>query len=87
MNKSTIKNLMDKYKRPFYIYDEDIIGEQIQKLKDNFPEFEFLYSIKTNPNENIVKFIAQNGIGSDAASKNEVLKDRKSTRLNSSHRL
>lgn len=74
MNKSTIKNLMDKYKRPFYIYDEDIIGEQIQKLKDNFPEFEFLYSIKTNPNENIVKFIAQNGIGSDAASKNEVLK-------------
>ena len=74
MNKSTIKNLMDKYKRPFYIYDEDIIGEQIQKLKDNFPEFEFLYSIKTNPNENIVKFIAQHGIGSDAASKNEVLK-------------
>ena len=74
MEKSIIKNLMEKYKRPFYIYDEEVIGEQIQKLKDNFPEFEFLYSIKTNPNENIVKFIAQNGIGSDAASKNEVLK-------------
>ncbi len=74
MEKSIIKNLMEKYKRPFYIYDEEVIYEQIQKLKDNFPEFEFLYSIKTNPNENIVKFIAQNGIGSDAASKNEVLK-------------
>ena len=74
MDKSTIKNLMNEYKRPFYIYDEEVIDEQIQKLKDNFPEFEFLYSIKTNPNENIVKFIAKNGIGSDAASKNEVLK-------------
>jgi len=77
MDKSTIKNLMNEYKRPFYIYDEEVIDEQIQKLKDNFPEFEFLYSIKTNPNENIVKFIAKNGIGSDAASKNEVLKSVK----------
>lgn len=55
MDKSTIKNLMNEYKRPFYIYDEEVIDEQIQKLKDNFPEFEFLYSIKTNPNENIVE--------------------------------
>lgn len=74
MDANTIKNLMEKYKRPFYIYDEEVIAEQIGKLKTNFPEFEFLYSIKTNPNQNIVKFIAQNGIGADAASKKEVEK-------------
>ncbi|MBU5336388.1 diaminopimelate decarboxylase family protein [Intestinibacter bartlettii] len=69
-----IKDLMDKYKRPFYIYDEKIIANQIQKLRTNFPEFEFLYSIKTNPNKDVIKFISKNNIGSDAASKNEVFK-------------
>lgn len=77
MDSNIIKDLMEKYKRPFYIYDEEVIGEQIEKLKNNFPEFEFLYSIKTNPNENVVNFIAKNGIGSDAASRNEVLKSVK----------
>ncbi|WP_455542967.1 hypothetical protein [Intestinibacter sp.] len=74
MESNVIKNLMCKYKRPFYIYDEKIIAGQIKKLKSNFPEFEFLYSIKTNPNKNIVEFVAKNGIGGDAASKNEVFK-------------
>lgn len=74
MQTEIIKDLMEKYKRPFYIYDEKVIGEQIQKLKTNFPEFEFLYSIKTNPNKDVIKFIAQNDIGSDSASKNEVFK-------------
>lgn len=74
MQTNIIKNLMTEYKRPFYIYDEKVIANQISKLKHNFPEFEFLYSIKTNPNKHVIKFIAQNGIGSDAASKNEVFK-------------
>ena len=74
MQTEIIKDLMKEYKRPFYIYDEKVIGDQIQELKTNFPEFEFLYSIKTNPNKDVIKFIAQNDIGSDSASKNEVFK-------------
>ena len=74
MQTNIIKDLIKKYKRPFYIYDEKVIADQISKLKTNFPEFEFLFSIKANPNKNILKFIAENGIGSDAASKNEVFK-------------
>ena len=74
MQTEIIKDLMKEYKRPFYIYDEKVIGDQIQELKTNFPEFEFLYSIKTNPNKDVIKFISQNDIGSDSASKNEVFK-------------
>lgn len=74
MDKYRIKEFINKYKRPFYIYDEKVIAEQISKLKSNFPEFEFLYSIKANPNKNIVEFLAANNIGGDAASKNEVFK-------------
>ena len=58
MQTEIIKDLMKEYKRPFYIYDEKVIGDQIQELKTNFPEFEFLYSIKTNPNKDVIKFIA-----------------------------
>ena len=76
MQTEIIKDLMKEYKRPFYIYDEKVIGDQIQELKTNFPEFEFLYSIKTNPNKDVIKFISQNDIGSDSASKNEVFKSK-----------
>ena len=76
MQTEIIKDLMKEYKRPFYIYNEKVIGDQIQELKTNFPEFEFLYSIKTNPNKDVIKFISQNDIGSDSASKNEVFKSK-----------
>ena len=70
---NVIKSLMTQYDRPFYIYDERIISEQIKILTQNFLNFEFLYSIKTNPHMPIVKYIASKGLGSDSASAQEVL--------------
>ncbi len=67
-----IRNLMHKYDGSFYIYDEGIIARQITALKENFPSYEFLYSVKTNPFSPIVDFVASNGFGADAASAAEV---------------
>lgn len=72
-----IKNLMVHHDRSFYIYDESIISRQIEILLENFPQFEFLYSVKANPFAPIVKFIASKGFGADAASAEEVILSQK----------
>ncbi|HEB5001304.1 TPA: pyridoxal-dependent decarboxylase [Clostridioides difficile] len=58
---------------PCYIYDETNIIEKCKELKSNILGFDFLYSIKTNPYNKIVKSIAEQGFGADASSTNEVM--------------
>jgi diaminopimelate decarboxylase len=70
---NTVKDLMKEYDGSFYIYDESIISSQINTLLCNFPQFEFFYSVKTNPFEPIVNFAASKGFGADAASAEEVM--------------
>ena len=72
-NLKPIKDLMYRYRTSFYYYEENIIERQIEVLMESFPQFEFLYSIKTNPFSPIVKFVTSKGFGADAASSQEVL--------------
>ena len=72
-NLNIIKKLMTQYGRPFYIYDEIVISKQIETLSEKFSQFEFLYSVKTNPYTPIVNFIVSRGFGADAASAEEVI--------------
>ena len=72
-NKEVILEQGKKYDS-FYLYDEKIVLENIKKLKKNFPNVKFLYSVKSNHHPEILKTIFAQGIGADAASSNEVLK-------------
>lgn len=72
-NFKIIKKLMAQYDKPFYIYDESVIYKKIETLSEKFLQFEFLYSIKTNPYKPIVDFIVSRGFGADAASAEEVI--------------
>lgn len=76
MNKDIINELSKEYDS-FYLYEEDKLLSQIHALQHAFPSVEFLYSVKCNPNENILKTVFENGMGSDSASLNEVLKSKK----------
>lgn len=67
-----IKRMVTVHESSFYIYFESVIKRQIDILLDNFPQFEFLYSIKTNPFQPIVDYIVSKGLGADAASAKEV---------------
>lgn len=58
----------------FYLYEEEGIRQRIRTLTGKFPGVSFLYSVKCNPNPEILKTIAGQGLGADAASKAEVLK-------------
>lgn len=57
----------------FYLYDQQIILDSINNLKNNFRGIDFLYSVKSNPHSLVLDTIFSKGIGSDSASLNEVL--------------
>ncbi|WP_418714796.1 diaminopimelate decarboxylase [Blautia hydrogenotrophica] len=58
----------------FYLYDERKIVESIRRLKQHFPNIEFLYSIKCNSNPYVINSVFAQGLGADAASAGEVRK-------------
>lgn len=57
----------------FYIYDEDTIDRQTERLTRDFPGVRFLYSIKANPARAVVRSVLSHGFGADAASLRETV--------------
>ena len=57
----------------FYLYDEAGIVESIDRLKRCFPKVNYLYSLKCNPDKNVLNTIFRQGFGADAASLGEVI--------------
>ena len=58
---------------PCYLYKEDLIKEHCHDLLNTMPGVDFLYSIKTNPFMPVLKTVATQSFGADAASANEML--------------
>ncbi len=63
---------------PCYLYEYDVMARQAAVLKETFPRYDILFSIKANPFPPVVKALASFGIGADAASAGEVLLSRNS---------
>lgn len=70
-NQALILEQAQKYDS-FYLYDESIILQYTNQLKESFSDVEFLYSLKTNPYPQVVKTVFSQGFGADAASLEEV---------------
>ena len=62
---------------PCYLYDEKEIRNACRELKTKLTGFDFLYSVKANPFEPIVRCVADEGFGIDAASPGEVMESLK----------
>ena len=60
----------------FYLYREKIIKRQMKRLKESFPQVDFLYSIKCNPDPCVLDTVFSGGFGADAASPGEVMMAR-----------
>lgn len=67
-----VLQIAQKYQQAFYLYDAKIVSKQIDTLKNNFTQVDFLYSIKTNPFTPVIKHVASQQLGADAASAAEV---------------
>ena len=59
---------------PCFIYEKEEIVRRCGLLKAALPDVQFLYSVKANPFDPVVRTIAGEGFGSDAASSDEVQK-------------
>ena len=62
---------------PCYLYEYDIMRAQVETLRQTFPQYDLLYSIKANPFPPVVRALAGLGLGADAASAPEVLLSRR----------
>ena len=58
---------------PCYVYAHEKLAAQANALKETFPSYDFLFSVKANPFPPVVKALTALGIGADAASAQEVL--------------
>ena len=70
----SLSTLAELYGYPFYLYDENVIEARWKLLSAALPDFSLLYSIKTNPQLDICRFMRERGAGADAASAGEVQK-------------
>ncbi|PLY08235.1 MAG: diaminopimelate decarboxylase [Arcobacter sp.] len=68
------KELANKYKTPYYVYDFDHITEQYTQLKESFKARKSLvaYAVKANSNLSVVQHLGNLGAGADCVSIGEV---------------
>lgn len=67
----------DKFKdipTPFYFYDLKILGDTLDAVKEasDFPGFKVHFAVKANDNADILKYIANAGLGADTVSIGEI---------------
>jgi diaminopimelate decarboxylase len=61
-----------QFRTPLYLYDADIIQNRISQLKQGFPNFSLLYSIKSNPTLAIAALMRDAGVGAEIVSFGEL---------------
>ena len=71
---NTLCELAEEFGTPLYVYEKEKIEEKVSKLQNAFADVpaRFFYACKALSNINILKTIAQTGIGLDTVSINEV---------------
>ncbi len=62
---------------PFYLYDLGRLRLDSKSLVKSLAEFELLYAVKANPNDELFSVIADEGYGADVSSKSEFRKAQK----------
>ena len=71
-----IASLGKKYKTPLYCYSLKKLRNNIRNLKNNFKKIDpiICFSVKSNPNTNLLREINKQGLGADVVSIGELMK-------------
>jgi diaminopimelate decarboxylase len=68
-----ISELAKRYGTPLFVYDQQMLERQWRLLRETYPErFSLHYSVKANPNQEILKFFLGRGVGLEIASLGEL---------------
>lgn len=77
LDKALIEEIANKYGTPTYVYNLDSISKNYMSMKNAFtkyyPKTKIHYSVKSNSNLHVLKFIASLGAGADCASPFELM--------------
>ncbi len=72
-----VSKLAEEFGTPLFAYDESIMRRKWELLRSTFPpRFEINYSVKANPNLNILAFFLAQGAGLEIASAGELYQAR-----------
>src|SRR5690242_4660080 len=67
-----ISGLVNRYGTPLYVYDLGIVDRKWKVLRESLPaEFSIFYSVKANPNREILRHLLAKGAGLEIASAGE----------------
>ncbi len=76
LSKEQLDTIAEKFKTPFYLYDEKAIRENARRLTKAFsvlPGFKEHFAVKGCPNPYILKILAAEGFGGDCSSLPEII--------------
>lgn len=68
----SIKNLLNSYDRPMYIYDLTLISDRALQMKQALQSVKLFFAVKANPHLEILKLFKKLGVGADVVSLGEV---------------
>jgi diaminopimelate decarboxylase len=72
-----VSKLAEEFGTPLFAYDESVMQRKWDELRATFPpRFEIYYSVKANPNLNILAFFLAQGAGLEIASAGELYQAR-----------
>lgn len=72
LGEEPVSSIAKKFGTPLYLYDGEIAANRLRLIREAFPGFEILYSLKANPNPAIAQILSKSGAGADVASPQEI---------------
>src|SRR5512143_2747878 len=70
--RQSLPKLAKKHGTPLFIVSRTLLLEQVRRFRKLLPRVEPFYAVKANPNPNVIKVLAQAGLGFDVASPPEI---------------
>jgi ornithine decarboxylase len=70
--RKTFPKLAKKHGTPLFIVSRTLLLEQVARFRKLLPRVEPFYAVKANPNPDVLKTLAQAGLGFDVASPQEI---------------
>lgn len=68
-----VSDLAEQFGTPLFVYDQAIMEANVARLREAYPsKFDLFYSIKANPNSEILKCFLKHGCGLEIASAGEL---------------
>lgn len=67
-----VSDIAQDYGTPFYLYCPEIFRKKLTRLQKALKDFKIYYSVKANPNPDVIRFFVDQGCGMEIASAGEL---------------